>query len=173
VILDDIRDAASDRVMTDANKQLMAALGRIVSGMFIITARRGQEETGMLASWVQQCSFDPPQVSMALRKGREIASWLPEGAPFVINILDDTQTDMLIHFGRGFSEKEPAFTDIEIERIDDSPPILKDALAFLDCRVLSRCSTGDHDLVIGHVVSGRVLSEGHPMAHVRKSGAHY
>jgi flavin reductase (DIM6/NTAB) family NADH-FMN oxidoreductase RutF len=155
------------------NKQLQAALGRIVSGMFVITARRAQGETGMLASWVQQCSFDPPLVSVALKRGREIASWLPEGAPFVVNILDDTQTDMLIHFGRGFSEKEDAFADVEIERVDGSPPVIKDALAFLHCQVTGRCSTGDHELIIGHVVSGRLLGEGHPMVHVRKSGTHY
>jgi flavin reductase (DIM6/NTAB) family NADH-FMN oxidoreductase RutF len=154
-------------------KQLQAALGRIVSGMYVVTARREREETGMLASWVQQCSFDPPLVSVALKKGREIASWLPEGAPFVVNILDDTQTDMLIHFGRGFSEKEDAFANVEVERVDGSPPIIKDALAFLDCRVTGRCSTGDHELIIGQVVSGRLLGEGHPMVHVRKSGAHY
>ena len=110
---------------------------------------------------------------MALRKGREIASWLPEGARFIVNILDDTQTDMLIHFGRGFSEKEPAFADVDVERMDGSPPILKDALAFLDCRVANRCTTGDHELIIGQVVAGRLLGEGHPMVHVRKSGGHY
>jgi flavin reductase (DIM6/NTAB) family NADH-FMN oxidoreductase RutF len=158
---------------SDPKKQLLAALGRIVSGMFVITARRGEAETGMLASWVQQCSFDPPQISVALKKGREIADWLPEGAAFIVNILDDTQTDMIIHFGRGFSSKEPAFTELEVERMDSSAPILKDALAFLECRVAGRYSAGDHELVIGQVVSGRLLDEGHPMVHIRKSGAHY
>src|SRR5438552_6594193 len=144
------------------NKQLQAALGRIVSGMFVITARREPGETGMLASWVQQCSFDPPLVSVALKKGREIASWLPEGAPFIVNILDDTQTDMLIHFGRGFSEKEDAFADVEVERIDGSPPIIKDALAFLHCHVTGRCSTCDHDKIIAKRVTCRTLVERNP-----------
>ena len=49
-----------------------AALGRIPSGLFVLTARNGERETGMLASWVQQCSFTPPCVSVALRKGREL-----------------------------------------------------------------------------------------------------
>ncbi len=158
---------------TDPNKQLMAALGRVASGMFVITARQGDSETGMLASWVQQCSFSPPQLSVALKKGREIADWLPIGAPFVVNILDDTETDMIIHFGRGFSGKEPAFTDLEVERVDGRPPVLKDALAFLECRVTARHETGDHELVIGQIVAGRLLAEGHPMVHIRKSGAHY
>jgi flavin reductase (DIM6/NTAB) family NADH-FMN oxidoreductase RutF len=157
----------------DPHKQLLAALGRIASGMFVITARRGDAETGMLASWVQQCSFDPPQISVALRKGREISNWLPEGSAFIVNILDDTETDMIIHFGRGFSGQEPAFADVEVERPDGSPPILKDALAYLDCRVAGRHATGDHVLIIGRVVGGRLLDEGHPMVHIRKSGGHY
>ena len=60
----------------DRLKPLAAALGRIASGLFIVTAQRGDAETGMLASWVQQCSFDPPQISMCLRQGRDINAWL-------------------------------------------------------------------------------------------------
>jgi flavin reductase (DIM6/NTAB) family NADH-FMN oxidoreductase RutF len=158
---------------TDPHKQLFAALGRIASGMFVITARQGESETGMLASWIQQCSFNPPQLSVALKKGREIADWLPVGSNFIVNILDDTETDMIIHFGRGFADKEPAFTDVEVDRKEGSPPILKDALAFLECRVTARHLTGDHELVIGQISAGRLLGEGQPMVHVRKSGAHY
>jgi flavin reductase (DIM6/NTAB) family NADH-FMN oxidoreductase RutF len=157
----------------DLHKQLMAALGRVASGMFVITARQGEAETGMLASWVQQCSFNPPHLSVALKKGREIADWLPLGASFIVNILDDTETDMIIHFGRGFSGKEPAFTNLEVDRVDARPPVLKDALAFLECRVTARYETGDHELVIGQIVAGGLLGEGHPMVHIRKSGAHY
>ena len=93
----------------DPHRQLLAALGRIPSGLFVLTARRGEAETGMLASWVQQCSFEPPRVSVALARGRELAAWLTEGAVFTLNILDDTQTDMIVHFGRGFALDQPAF----------------------------------------------------------------
>jgi flavin reductase (DIM6/NTAB) family NADH-FMN oxidoreductase RutF len=62
--------------MSDTDKPWAAALGRIPSGLFILTARRGTLETGMLASWVQQCSFDPPLVMAAIRRGRILESWL-------------------------------------------------------------------------------------------------
>ena len=39
-----------------STKELAAPLGRIASGVFILTARHGTEETGMLSSWVQQCA---------------------------------------------------------------------------------------------------------------------
>ena len=157
----------------DPQRQLAAALGRVPSGLFILTARRGNAETGMLASWVQQCSFEPPRVSVALAGAREVSAWLTEGAAFTLNILDDTQTDMIVHFGRGFALDQPAFDGLEVERLAEGGPVLSEALACLECRVVARHPAGDHDLLIAEVVRGRLLGEGQPMVHVRKSGAHY
>jgi flavin reductase (DIM6/NTAB) family NADH-FMN oxidoreductase RutF len=152
---------------------LAAALGRIPSGLFILTACHGEAETGMLSSWVQQCSFDPPQLSVAVRRGREILTWLTPGTPFTINILDESQTDMIVHFGRGFSLGEPAFVGLDVERPNGAPPVLVEALAYLECRMVSQHPAGDHDLFIGRVIGGQILNEGKPMVHVRKSGLHY
>jgi flavin reductase (DIM6/NTAB) family NADH-FMN oxidoreductase RutF len=127
----------------------------------------------MLISWVQQCSFQPPRVSLAVQQGRAINDWLAEGADFTVNILDDTQTDMVAHFGKGFALDEPAFEGLEVDRSAGAAPVLIEALAFLDCRVVSRYSAGDHDLLIAEVQAGRLIGEGHPMVHVRKSGLHY
>src|SRR5262249_49780332 len=158
----------------DPQKQLAAALGRVPSGLFIVTIRRGQVETGMLASWVQQCGFEPPTITLAIRRDRDIVAWLTEGAPFTVNILDDGQTDMIVHFGRGFALGEPAFEGLEVERPEEGEaPVLSEALAYLRCQVAGRFPAGDHDLFLGRVVGGRVLHEGHPMIHIRRSGLHY
>ena len=157
----------------DGVKALAAALGRIPSGLFIVTIRHGDAETGLLASWVQQCSFDPPQISIAVRGDRDLLSWLTPNAAFTINILDDTQTDMIVHFGKGFGLNEPAFSNLDVDRPGGAPPLLREALAYLECRVVARHTAGDHDLLIGRVVAGSLLGEGHPMVHVRKSGMHY
>ncbi len=158
---------------SDPQRHLASALGRVPSGLFILTARHGESETGMLVSWVQQCSFSPPQISLAIKRDRPIAAWLTEGAAFTLNILDQSQTDMVSHFGRGFALDQPAFTDLEIERLDGAAPVLSEALAYLMCRVVDRYAVGDHDLYIAEVAGGRVLGEGQPMVHVRKSGMHY
>jgi flavin reductase (DIM6/NTAB) family NADH-FMN oxidoreductase RutF len=157
----------------DKRKQFLAALGRIPSGLFVLAARQGGAETGILASWVQQCSFEPPQLTVALKHGRDVADWLTPDAVFVLNILDDSQTDMIGHFGRGFAPGEPAFAGLEVERPDGGLPVLGEALAYLQCRVTGRCAAGDHDLIIAEVTGGRVLNEGHSMVHIRKNGSHY
>jgi len=156
----------------DPRTLMVAALGRIPSGLFVLTVRHGDAETGMLASWVQQCSFEPPQLSIALRRDRDVNDWLTPDAVFVLNILDDSQTDMIVHFGRGFALNAPAFTDLDVDRTGNGP-VLREALAYLECRVASRCGAGDHDLLIARIVGGRVLNEGHPMVHIRKNGSHY
>ena len=159
--------------MEEPRRQLAATIGRIPSGLFILSARRGQAETGVLTSWVQQCAFAPPQISVALQRDRPIIAWLTQGAPFTLNILDDSQTDMIAHFGRGFALEEPAFEGLEVERPQTGGLVLQEALAYLQCRITGRCPVGDHELLLAEVLSGKVLNEGQPMIHIRKSGFHY
>ena len=157
--------------MKDA-EALAAALGRVPSGLFILAVRAGDAETGMLASWVQQCSFDPPQVSVAVQRGRYAHTLLADGAAFTLNILAAGQTDLLKHFGKGFEPGESAFAGLDVERTAGGV-VLRAALAHLDCRVAGRCDGGDHELLIGRVVGGRLHGEGKPYLHVRKSGLRY
>jgi flavin reductase (DIM6/NTAB) family NADH-FMN oxidoreductase RutF len=152
---------------------LAAALGRVPSGLFVLTVRAGDQSTGMLASWVQQCSFDPPQISLAVKPGRYASDLLRDGTAFVINVIAAGQPDLLKHFGKGFGPGEPAFEGLDVYPTAEGVPVLRLALAHLDCRVAGRTSAGDHDLVIGRVVAGRLHGDGQPAVHVRKSGAHY
>lgn len=157
----------------DPARQLAAALGRITSGLYILTLRHGGGETGMLASWVQQCSFHPPLVTLAVKREREIASLLAVGARLTLNILGEGQSDMIAHFGKGFSLRDDPFATLHVTRRPDSGPILKESLAYLDAEVIDRLGAGDHDLIVATIVAGQMLDEGQPMTHVRKNGFHY
>jgi flavin reductase (DIM6/NTAB) family NADH-FMN oxidoreductase RutF len=152
---------------------LASALGRVPSGIFVLTLSQNGIETGMLASWVQQCSFDPPQVSVAIRRDREIIGLLGEGALFTLNILEASQTDMIVHFGRGFALGQDAFNGLDVRRELPQGPVLSEALGYLRCQVVGRIPAGDHDLFLGRVLAGRILDEGQPMVHIRKNGLHY
>lgn len=157
---------------TDA-ESLAAALGRIPSGLFVVTARHGGRETGMLASWVQQCSFDPPQLSVAVRKGRYLLDWLADGAALVVNVIPEGGKALVAHFGKGFEPDESAFEGLEVRRAGDAPPVLLASHAYLECSVVKHCDAGDHVLVIARVTAGAVLQHGGPVVHVRKNGLRY
>lgn len=149
------------------------ALGRLPSGLFILTVATEAGGTGMLASWVQQSSFSPPQLTVAVKPERYVAGLLADGVPFALNQLAAGQTSLLSHFGRGFGPDEPAFDGIDVSMTSLGVPILSAVLSHLECRVVGRCSGGDHDLVIGRVEAGRIHDEAAPYVHLRKSGLNY
>lgn len=152
---------------------LMAALGRVPSGLFVLTVSAGGRETGMLASWVQQCSFDPPRVSAAVAKERWVLPKLTDGMAFVVNVLAEGEKKLVGHFGKGFGPNEPAFTGLDVTYSADGAPVLMAAHAHLECRVVGRCDAGDHVLIVGEVVGGSVHHDARPATHVRRTGAHY
>ena len=160
---------------TPADKNWLpgAALGRIPSGLFVLTVRNGAKETGMLVSWVQQCSFDPPRLTIAIRKGRDVLEWLKDGAAFVLNVLPEGAKNLIGHFGRGFELGAAAFNGIKLAKEREAAPILADAHAYLGCRVVDRAQAGDHVVLIAQVNSGAVLNDGKPTVHVRKNGLTY
>ena len=157
----------------DPGKRMAAALGRIPSGLFIVTVRHGRAETAMLASWVQQCSFEPPQLTCAVNGERPLLPWLAVGTAFTVNVLGEGQKHLVARFGKGFEIGESAFDGVELLRLESGAPALREALAYLDCRVSALVPAGDHVLIVGRIVSGEVLHEGRPTVHVRKNGLHY
>jgi flavin reductase (DIM6/NTAB) family NADH-FMN oxidoreductase RutF len=149
------------------------ALGRIPSGLFVVTMRHDDAEAAMLASWVQQCSFDPPLLSVAVKKGRDIAARLAEGTPFAVNILTEGQSSIVSHFAQGKRLSDPPFDQAGVERSDRRPPVLSEALAVLQCEVITSYSTGDHQLFIARIQEGMLRGEGRPWVHIRKNGLSY
>lgn len=151
-----------------------SALGRIPSGIFILTVRDGDNATGLLASWVMQSSFHPPMFTVAINKKRYITGWLGGGAQVGLNILRDDEKQMISHFGRGFEPGEPAFTGLDLLENDGGAPLLAEALAFLEGTVAGTLDAGGDHLVFAIAVrSGRLLEDGTPMIHVRKNGMNY
>ncbi len=159
--------------MTDPDPGLATALGRIPSGVSVLTARRGELASGMLTSWVQQCAFEPPHVSVGVKQGRPMNSWLTVGSHFVLNMLAEPQKNFVAHFGRGFALDMPAFEGLEVAASAHNQPTLVQALAVLECEVTNRVLVGDHDLVLAKVLSGAMQGSGEPMIHLRKSGFRY
>lgn len=148
-------------------------LGRVPSGLFILTARRGDNESGILASWVMQAGFAPPMLSVAVRSGRLVEEWLRANSPFVVHLLPEHQKKLLKHFVRGFEPGEPAFEGLEVERSPRGVPVLSEALGYLECEPRGHVASGDHLIFLGEVVSAALLRDEPPAVHIRKNGMRY
>lgn len=154
-------------------RQYDPVLGRVPSGIFILTIGSGERSTGMLASFVMQAGFEPPMVSVAVKLGRYVCDWITEGQPFVLNVVGEGQNHFLKHFGKGFEPGAPAFEGISNSRCPRGVPILSEALGHLECEPVSHVDSGDHRIFLARVVRGGLMHDLKPMVHVRKSGATY
>lgn len=149
-------------------------LGRVPSGIFVITVGVGERATGMLSSWVMQAGFEPPMVSVAVKLGRYVCDWLSEGQPFVLNLVGESQTRLMKHFGNGFEPGAPAFEGLAVEHCPRGVTILADAIGHLECEPARHVDSGDHRIFLANVVRGKLRdADARPMIHIRKSGAHY
>jgi flavorubredoxin/flavin reductase (DIM6/NTAB) family NADH-FMN oxidoreductase RutF len=151
------------------------ALGRIVGSMCIVTTQQGELKSAMLASWVSQATFTPPGITVAVAKERAIESLLYQNTNFVLNILPEGKhIKMMKHFLKPFAPGEDRFLGVDSDTADNGCPILNEALAYLECKVVSRMECGDHWLIYAIASSGQLLqSDGVTAVHHRKSGNHY
>jgi len=149
-------------------------LGRVPSGIYILTIGTGPRATGMLASWVMQAGFEPPMVSVAVKLGRYVTDWLSAGQPFILNLVGEGQTQFLKHFGKGFEPGTPAFEGLSVAHCARGVPILTSALGHLECEPSGHVDSGDHRIFLAKVVRGKLVNvDDKPMVHIRKSGANY
>lgn len=157
---------------TNAPSDLAAALGKIPSGLFILTAASGDNATGMLASWVMQAGFDPPMVTVGVNKKRYVLDWLVDDAPFALHAVPEGDSTWLRHFGRGFEPGADAFSGIATEGDYHGAPLIAGAAARLQCNVRGSVDAGDHQVIVAQVAGGSA-SDAAPAVHLRKNGLNY
>jgi len=157
------------------DNELEKALGRISSGLYILTAQRGDLNGAMLASWVSQASFEPLGFTVAVAKDRAIESLMHVGDRFVLNILEeDNYQPLMKHFLKRFPPGGDRFEGVKTRQADNGAPILAEALAYLECEVSSRMECSDHWIVYSTVQTGKVSKpDAMTAVHHRKVGNYY
>lgn len=163
--------ARSSVTLTQADRTEQAA-GRLVGSLCVVSAKRGEVKSAMLASWVSQATFNPPGLTVAVAKDRALESLTHGGDKFVLNILGEDK-QLAKHFMKNFAPGEDRFAELNIEVANNGCFILTDALAYLECTVDNRMECGDHWVVYATVDNGRVLHEGVTAVHYRKTASHY
>lgn len=153
------------------------ALGRIPSGVFILVLGDGQgRKTGLLASWVQQAAFDPPQVTVAVNKSRYILDWLTPGCPVTLNQVQKKDPELFRHFGKGFEPDAEAFDGVSWTEGSNGLPCLGAALTSLEGTVENSMESGDHRIILISITGATVNhnpDEAEPFVHLRRNGLNY
>jgi flavin reductase (DIM6/NTAB) family NADH-FMN oxidoreductase RutF len=141
--------------MTMSSEQFRDALRHFPSGVTIVTIKSGEQIHGLTVSAFASVSPEPPLIIIIIdHRHRAYPLLEREGAAFAVNILRESQ----IHLSDRFAwvEDQDRFLEGSWTTAVTGAPVLKDALAWLDCTILSRHTAGTHTIYVGKVEASDV-----------------
>lgn len=159
----------------EAKQGVAKALGRLASGVFILTAQHEDRRAGMVVSWVQQACFAPPMVSVAVAKGRPIMPLISESRRFGLCQIGEGGKVIQRKFSSDSEPGDDPFLGFElIPGVLHNLPILASSMSYLECELACHMDVeGDHDLFVGKVVGGNLVTDTPPLVHLRDDGFQY
>jgi flavin reductase (DIM6/NTAB) family NADH-FMN oxidoreductase RutF len=133
------------------SQQQRRILGRFATGITIATTRVGEQLFGMTANAVTSLSLDPPLVLLCVDRRAQFLTAITESKIFALSILGEEHE----HHSRRFAQKGlKEFTDWNVVASVTGSPILPEALAWVDCKVVDILPGGDHEIFVGEIVAG-------------------
>ena len=159
-------------------------LEKITYGFYVVTTRMDSEElatrekdyiAAATVSWLMQNSFEPPMVTIAIRKGSDLNETIGRAGVFAVNILGKDHESLVDAFAGNTEVRGQKLNGFPfLNGVETNCPVLDHCIGYLECQVIKQLDTaGDHTLFVGRVVNSQTH---HPEAlplHEWETGKHY
>ena len=124
------------------------------AGLYLVGSAAGDELNLMTANWAMQVSSAPKLLAVSVEVGALTHRLIADGGAFSLCILKREDRPVVRRFAK------PAVWDPEASTLHGEPvwlgrlglPVLKSAIAWLDCEVRHRLDFDSHSLFVGEVV---------------------
>ncbi len=144
-------------------RQLATALAGLTTGIYVLTVRAGEHQHGMGSSWATQVSGTPVLIMAAVDQQHVTHQMVLESRAFALNIVGSQSKHLEDYFYSAQARRPDNLAPFALEIGRTGVPLLQDALASLDCRLVSTHAAGDHTLFVGEVIEARVRSTDRPL----------
>jgi 4-nitrophenol 2-monooxygenase / 4-nitrocatechol 4-monooxygenase, reductase component len=146
-----------------ATHEFRDVIGHFASGVTVITALHDGQRYGTTASAVSSLSLEPPMLLICLNKQSSTGQAIAAAHRFAVNILREEQPDAAIQFASKGVDK---FAGLSVSTGIEGTPLLDDALATCECRVVEEVTGGTHSVFLAEVDSA-LARPGAPLAYFR------
>ncbi|MEU9288558.1 flavin reductase family protein [Streptomyces sp. NPDC048275] len=131
----------------DTTVDFRATMGRLATGVNVITTCTGSTPIGMTASAVCTLSLEPLQLIVCIANHLYTRTAIAEHGRFAVNVLGEDSEPLARNFAASKPDKF-----VGVETIDGhGVPVLKDAIAAVVCDVAEALPGGDHTIFVGDV----------------------
>jgi 3-hydroxy-9,10-secoandrosta-1,3,5(10)-triene-9,17-dione monooxygenase reductase component len=155
-------------VSHDLYKNIM---GQFPTGVTVITAYNDMGDVvGFTASAFSALSMDPALVLVCPSYTSDSYPVIRDTKKFAIHILADDQQAVAYQFAKKGIDKSQG---LDIQKSEHGLPIIKGALAVLECELWNDYAGGDHAILVGQVVNALLANtdEQHPLLYCRSKMA--
>jgi flavin reductase (DIM6/NTAB) family NADH-FMN oxidoreductase RutF len=137
-------------------EDLKEAMRSWLTGVAIVTSRSGEASHGMTANSFNSLALDPPTVMVALRHHTRTQQLVHKSQVFAVSILDIHQIGLARRFAGQTEIDKPRFEGVETFEMVTGAPMIHNATAYLDCKVIKDFDIGETTVFIGEVVASRI-----------------
>jgi flavin reductase (DIM6/NTAB) family NADH-FMN oxidoreductase RutF len=128
----------------------------------IITASFGGKDNAMTAAWHSSISINPPIYGVSISPKRFTYQLISESKEFGVNFIPFEKAHLAASVGGISGHRIDKFQKLNIPKekpIKTGVPLLKDAYASYECKLLDSKIYGDHVWVIGEIVAAHFQKE--------------
>ena len=143
--------------------QFRDVVGRLASGVSVVTTEWDGQPYGMTASSVTSLSLTPPLMLICLNNEMPTTTAVGRARAYAVNVLDHSSQHLADQFAKPSPDK---FRSVSLRTGVLGVPLLADALAHIECRVVENVVGGSHTIFIGQV-AGAIAREGRPLTYFR------
>jgi len=134
---------------------LIEELKEVTTGIYVLTARRGDTRHGMSSSWVAQVSGEPPLIAVSVDRSHFSHGLIRATQRFGLNVVGRASRGLEDFFYSSAGRAENNLGGFATIEAASGVPLLVDALVGFDCVVEQEIETGDHTLFVARVESAR------------------
>lgn len=122
----------------------------------VVAVKSGDQSDALTCAWYTALSFDPPLFGVAIAPKRHSYQLLKKSGEFTANFLTFDNVGIIAAVGRTSGKEINKFSEYRIKTLPSTvieTPVLKDAYAAYECRIVKQYKTGDHVFIVGEVLA--------------------
>ena len=136
---------------TQDSKFLRKTLGKYSTGVTVVTSiDNDRNPIGMTVNSFTSVSLLPALVLWCIDKKQPSYNSFMNAEGYAVNILSKDQNDICYKFA---SQLDNKFENVDWKISENGFPLVKNSLAWFDCKKWNYYSGGDHQILVGEVTS--------------------
>jgi flavin reductase (DIM6/NTAB) family NADH-FMN oxidoreductase RutF len=148
--------------------EFKGAMGSWAAGVTIVTTKAEGKMYGLTVSSFSSLSADPPLALVCIQKTNWLSTLIPQAGKFGVSILAEGQEAVSTALSMPGRDPVEQYDEFETFEWHTGSPLVRGAIAHIDCDVHEVLEGGDHVIAVGKILGAAFDTELKPLLYFRR-----